>query len=94
MGLNLEYKNGQTPLNEEEKEGLLIKTIVTLQELDEFEQLNIEKAIEWTIRSKFKAENILTEKFVKQVHKKMFGGVWKWAGNFYEIGEKYWCILD
>lgn len=105
MGLNLEYQNGQTPLNEEEKDGLLIKTIGTLQELDEFEQLNIEKAIEWTIRSKFKTENILTEKFVKQVHKKMFGGVWKWAGNFrkseknigvswIKIGIELHCLLD
>jgi hypothetical protein len=35
MGLNLEYTNGQTPLDEDEKEGLLIPTIATLEELDE-----------------------------------------------------------
>ena len=29
MGLDLEYIDGQTPLDEEEKEGLLIPTIAT-----------------------------------------------------------------
>jgi hypothetical protein len=42
MGLNIEYIEGQTPLDEDEKEGLLIKTISTRSELNEFEQLNIQ----------------------------------------------------
>ena len=82
MGLEFDYKDGQTPLEEEEKEGLKIKSITTQGELDEFEQLNIEKAVEWTIHSKFKLEKILAEKFVKVLHKKMYGDVWKWAGEF------------
>lgn len=82
MGLDLQYTYGQTALNEEEKEDLRIKSIATQGELDEFEQLNIEKAVEWTIHSKLKAEKILTEKFVKDLHKKMYGDVWKWAGKF------------
>ena len=43
MGLDIDYIDGQTPLGEDEKEGLLIPTIVTRGELDEFEQQNIEK---------------------------------------------------
>jgi Fic-DOC domain mobile mystery protein B len=82
MGLGLEYEDGQTPLEENEKEGLKIKSITTQGELDEFEQLNIEKAVEWTIRTNLKAEKILTEKFVKDLHKRMYGDVWKWAGEF------------
>jgi Fic-DOC domain mobile mystery protein B len=82
MGLELKYKEGQTPLDENEKEGLKIKSITTQGELDEFEQLNIEKAVEWTIRTNLKAEKILTEKFVKDLHKRMYGEVWKWAGEF------------
>ena len=82
MGLEFDYKDGQTPLDEEEKEGLKIKSITTQRELDEFEQLNIEKAVEWTIHTKFKPEKILTEKFVKDLHKRMYGDVWKWAGEF------------
>ena len=45
MGLDLDYIDGQTPLDEEEKDGLLIPTIATRGELDEFEQQNIEQAI-------------------------------------------------
>ena len=59
MGLVFEYQDGQTPLDEDEKEGLLIKSITTHAELNEHEQLNIEKAIEWTIHNHFKADKIL-----------------------------------
>jgi len=82
MGLNLKYADGQTPLDEDEKEGLKIKSITTQKELDEFEQLNIEKAVEWTMRVNLKPKKILTEKFIKDLHKKMYGDVWKWAGEF------------
>ena len=82
MGLNLKYEDGQTPLDEDEKEGLKIKSITTQKELDEFEQLNIEKAVEWIMRVNLKPEKILTEKFMKDLHKKMYGDVWKWAGEF------------
>lgn len=82
MGITLKYKKGQTPLNEEEKDGLLIKTITLQKELDEFEQLNIEKSVEWTIHANLKQDKILSEKFIKNLHKKMYGDVWKWAGEF------------
>ena len=52
MGLNLDYIDGQTPIDEEEKEGLLIETISTKGELDEFEQLNIEEALQWIFGNK------------------------------------------
>ena len=82
MGLDLIYEEGQTPLDEDEKEGLLVKTITTHGELDEYEQLNIEKAIQWTLTRKFKQEQILSEEFIKTLHKKMLGDVWSWAGEF------------
>ena len=82
MGLEFVYEDGQTPLSEEEKEGLLIKTITTHGERDEYEQLNIEKAIQWLMRQKLKKETILTEKFIKALHKRMLGEVWDWAGEF------------
>lgn len=82
MGLNLEYINGQTPLDEDEKEGLLIPTIATREELDEFEQQNIEEALQWVFGRSLRAETILTEKFVCNLHKRMYGDVWAWAGKF------------
>ena len=56
MGLTIKYIDGQTPLNEEEKDGLRIPSITNREELDEFEQLNIEKAIQWTFGKKIKTE--------------------------------------
>jgi Fic-DOC domain mobile mystery protein B len=82
MGLEFVYEDGQTPLSEEEKEGILIKSITTHGELDEHEQLNIEEAIAWTMSLKLKKNRILTEDFIKTLHKKMLGKVWRWAGEF------------
>jgi len=82
MGIEFIYEDGQTPLNDDEKEGILIKSITTHGELDEHEQLNIEKAIEWIIGLKLEKERILTEEFIKTLHKKMLGKVWRWAGEF------------
>jgi len=82
MGLKINYTEGQTELDEEEKEGLLLKSITTREELDEFEQQNIEKAIQWTFGRKFKKEQLLSEKFIRNLHKKMYGDVWKWSGQF------------
>jgi Fic-DOC domain mobile mystery protein B len=82
MGLDYELVDGQTPLDEEEREGLRIATITTRDELDEFEQQNIERAIKWTMGRKFKPEQILSEDFVKRLHEKMYGEVWAWAGEF------------
>jgi hypothetical protein len=56
MGLDVDYIDGQTPLDEEENEGLLIPTIATRSELDEFEQQNIEQAMQWTMRRSFKSK--------------------------------------
>ncbi len=82
MGLELEYVKGQTPIEEEEKDGLKIKTISTRGELDEFEQANIEKAIEWSLKGNLSYDKIVTVAFIKEVHKRMFSEVWGWAGTF------------
>ncbi len=82
MGLDLEYIRGQTPIDEEVKEGLKIKTISTRGELDEFEQSNIEKAVEWSMKRKNPHDRILTVDFIKEVHRRMFSEVWDWAGTF------------
>jgi Fic-DOC domain mobile mystery protein B len=82
MGLKLEYIEGQTPLDPNEIEGLLIKSITTQGELNEFEQLNIEKANLWIRGKKWKPDYILSEAFVKELHRRMFNDVWSWAGEF------------
>lgn len=82
MELGFTYSFGQTPISHEEREGLCIQTISTRGELDEFEQENIQSAVEWTLKQKFTKEKILTIDFIKTVHKQMFNQVWKWAGKF------------
>ena len=74
------YPPGATPLDPNETEGLKIRHITNREELNRFEQDNINEALKWlTTRRK---SDILTEKFVKTLHKKMFGKVWIWAGSF------------
>ena len=82
MGLSLSYDYGQTPISEEEIKELLIKTISTKAQLDEFEQKNIEIAVEWTMKQKFNIDKVLSIDFIQEVHKRMFAEVWGWAGTF------------
>lgn len=96
MGLAFGYTDGQTPLDEEEKEGLLIPTIATRGELDEFEQQNIEQAVQWSLGRSFIPAAVFTEEFVRLVHKRMYGNIWSWAGVFRNsnknIGVNKWEI--
>jgi hypothetical protein len=41
--------------------------------LYEFEQLGVEKAIEWTMRRKLGLQQILAEEFVRELHRRMLG---------------------
>ena len=82
MGLDFNIVDGQTPLYEEEEDGLLIPTIATRGELDEFEQRNIEQAVQWTLGRTFKSKVIFTEEFIRKVHKQMYTDVWAWAGDY------------
>jgi Fic-DOC domain mobile mystery protein B len=78
---NIEYPLGATPLDPGEMDGLKLRHITTRGELDRWEQENIQEAIAWLPRRR-KKENILNETFLCQLHEKMFGKVWKWAGTF------------
>lgn len=82
MGLNLQYEPGQTPLSEEELEGLKIPTITDRWELDEFEQANIEQALLWANRRSIQAHTLLVDDFIRELHRRMFKEVWSWAGHF------------
>lgn len=96
MGLEPDNIDGQTLLTEDEKEGLLIPSIATRGELDEFEQQNIEQAVQWTLKRSFRQEEVFTVPLIKEVHKKMYGEVWAWAGEFRKtnknIGVDKWKI--
>ncbi|MCP3659537.1 MAG: mobile mystery protein B [Bacteroidetes bacterium] len=82
MGLNFTFVGGQTFLNEEEKSDLKIRFIETQNQLNEYEQYNIEEAINWSLNQKFSLKQFLSEKFILRFHHKMFNKVWKWAGQY------------
>ena len=84
MGLILSYQDGQTPLNPAQINGLKIKTISTQQQLNEFEQTNINESLKW-LNSKRKIKDVLSADFMIQLHKRMLGMVWKWAGKYRTI---------
>ncbi len=69
-----------TPIDLDEEEGLLLTHITTQGDLDRWEHDNILKALAWIEETK--PTDILNEQFIKQLHKRMFGNVWKWAGQF------------
>ncbi|MEP7456164.1 mobile mystery protein B [Phyllobacterium sp. SB3] len=69
-----------TPLHPDELDGLRFKHITTRGELDELEQVNIESGLAWLNRRR--KTDMLTEQFMRTLHRQMFGDVWKWAGQF------------
>ncbi len=71
--------DASTPLTVEEMEDLKLSYITNREELNEAEQRNITKAFQWSERSRLE---ILSESFLKALHKKMFDDVWKWAGKY------------
>lgn len=74
-----------TPLDAEESEGLLQTWITTRADLNEAEQANIDDAMAWTGRRR--DPELLTEGFVFELHRRMFGDVWSWAGSTRKTGK-------
>lgn len=75
----LEQDDAATPLTAEEREGLIPSYITLRRELNEAEQANLVEAEEWAYSRK---RDVLSEQFLKGLHKRMFGRVWRWAGDF------------
>ena len=78
----LDNPDGTTPLDADELEGLRFKHVSTRGELNQLEQANILEGMDWLKKQKSPA--VLTEDFVRNLHQKLFGKVWKWAGSFRE----------
>ncbi len=82
----MEYPEGATPLDPDEMEGLKFSHIDTRGELDEVEQQNIQDGYTWLVRQRTH-HDFLTEAFVRDLHRQLFGAVWSWAGSF-RLSEK------
>ena len=88
-----EDDEANTPLEAEEREQLIPSYITLRRELNEAEQINIADAAKWLASRK---RDVLNEKFLRNLHTRMFGQVWKWAGDYRKtprnIGVEAWRI--
>ena len=67
-----------TPLTPEEQRELIPAHIAYRRELNEAEQENIVRGQEWALGRR---RDPLSERFVTDLHKRMLGDVWRWAGK-------------
>lgn len=75
--------DGATPIDPDEAEDLLLPHVSTREELDELEEANIRDGLKWARRQVLRRSgsvDVLTEDFLYELHRRMFGAVWKWAG--------------
>lgn len=93
--VNFDYPPGTTPLDAAELASLIPGHLTTQAELNEWEQLNIGEGDQWARKQR---KDILGEDFLRQLHRRMFGETWKWAGEFRKsdknIGVELRKLLD
>ena len=80
MRCGSEEPDGATPLDPDEREGLRFRHITTRGELNELEQANIQNGLLWLGRRR--GGEVLDERFMRELHRRLFGEVWNWAGEF------------
>ena len=71
---------GSTPLDADDRNGLVPKHVTIQGQLNEWEQANILEAEKWAFARKHK--NLVSLLFIQRLHKRMFNRTWKWAGQF------------
>jgi Fic-DOC domain mobile mystery protein B len=75
-------RDGQTPLPDELKKGLIPLQIQTVGELDEYEESNIAEGLVWLFGRDH--QDFLLYQFWLKLHRRLFSKVWKWAGKIRE----------
>lgn len=73
--------DANTPLDAEERQQLIPSYITLRRELNEAEQINIAHAAKWLSSRR---GDLLDEGFLRELHRRMFGQVWRWAGRYRE----------
>jgi Fic-DOC domain mobile mystery protein B len=75
--------NGATPLGPDETIGLLMDHIETRDELNELENTNILQGLNWLgSLPKQSVDDLLSMEFVEELHRRLFGEIWSWAGSY------------
>jgi Fic-DOC domain mobile mystery protein B len=87
VGKPPETAAGRPLLPPETGAGLLL-SLSTRSQLDEIEGLRITEARVWAMRrATLERPDLLTEAFCRELHRRMFGGIWRTAGR-YRIAER------
>lgn len=73
--------DGATPLGDEDIQGLLRTDIALRSELNLAEAENIASAQSWAFSRPRVLAQLLTRAAMKELHRRMFGDVWRWAGT-------------
>jgi Fic-DOC domain mobile mystery protein B len=76
---DLKYPAGATPLDMDEADGLIPAHISNQGQLNEWEQRNIREGEHWAFRGR--RADILSIAYMQQLHRRMFGDTWRWAGR-------------
>lgn len=72
-----------TPLAPEERDALIQTWITHRRDLNEAEEDNILTGAAWARgRRSHRALDLLDERFIRDLHRRMLGKVWKWAGRY------------
>ncbi|GEL96054.1 mobile mystery protein B [Cellulomonas composti] len=75
--------DGATPLDEDERTGLLADWVATRAELNLVEQRGVASGLAPLLRGRRPGlERVLDDQFVRDLHRRMFGAVWEWAGAY------------
>jgi len=75
-------EDGNTELSPEERLDL-IPSITLRSELNQIERLNINAARIWAMQPQMlRRPDLLTDGFSRELHRRMFNQVWRWAGHY------------
>jgi Fic-DOC domain mobile mystery protein B len=89
-----ERDEAATALTPEEARDLIPSHIAYRRDLNAAEQENIVRAQEWAMDGR--RRDLLSEKFIRDLHRRMLGDVWRWAGRLRtsqrNIGIDHWLI--
>lgn len=73
---------GATLLPAEQAADLIPHHISTQGELNAWEQENISSARQWASARRRKTDQLLSDSFIRKLHKEMFANTWRWAGKY------------
>lgn len=89
--------DGNTPLSPDELADL-IPNLATKEELNEWERENILLGREWALSDRTSPADLISDWYIRKLHKKMFAETWKWAGQYRHtektIGVPFYEISD